>query len=117
MRRSAAVEISVNAHLCEVLRLDPPPESKRNPTWFSPEKAKRRLREDRTPEYGNELAYVVDRAVARIRCLRSRTSAPVDALQKVFFIDRPRTIVGKTSIANTIAGKAIIGKTKALPSG
>jgi 8-oxo-dGTP pyrophosphatase MutT (NUDIX family) len=117
MRRSAAVEISVNAHLCEVLRLDPPQESKRNPTWFSPEKAKRRLREDRTPEYGNELAYVVDRAVARIRRLRSRTSAPVDALQKVFFIDRPRTIVGKTSIANTIAGKAIIGKTKALPSG
>ena len=41
MRR--ITEMSVSAHLCEVLRLVPPPELNRNPTWFSPAKAKRRL--------------------------------------------------------------------------
>src|ERR1700737_3167043 len=117
VRRSAAVEISVNAHLCEVLRLDPPQESKRNPTWFSPEKVKRRLQEDRAPEYGNELAYVVDRALARIQRLRARTSVAVDALQKVFFIDRPRTIAGKALAGKTLAGKMITGKMKASTPG
>src|SRR5712692_9992400 len=33
MRR--LTELSVSAHLCEVLRLVPPPELSRNPTWFS----------------------------------------------------------------------------------
>jgi 8-oxo-dGTP pyrophosphatase MutT (NUDIX family) len=114
--RSATVEISVTAHLCEVRRLDPPQESKRNPTWFSPEKAKRRLREDRTPEYGNELAYVVDRALARIRRLRYHSGVAVDALQKVCFIDRPRTIPRRTLVGNTIAGKTITGKMKSSAS-
>src|SRR5712691_9580939 len=41
---STAVELAVNAHLCEVLRLDPPQEPKRNRTWFSTEETKRRLR-------------------------------------------------------------------------
>src|SRR6476646_7601542 len=55
MRRAAATELAVSAHLCEVLRLGSPEELNRNPTWFSPDKAKRRLREDRAPEYGAEL--------------------------------------------------------------
>ena len=92
MRRSAEVEFSVSAHLCEVRRLETPQESKRNPTWFSPEKAKRRLRDDRVDEYGNQLASVVDRAVARIQRLRSRSGIAPDALQKVHFIDRARTL-------------------------
>lgn len=66
-RDSASVEVAVNAHLCEVLRLDLPQESDRNPTWFSIQKAKRRLREDRAPDHGAELARVVDCAVARIQ--------------------------------------------------
>src|SRR5438132_14280490 len=33
--RSPKRELVVNAHLCEVLRLGPPQESNRNPTWFS----------------------------------------------------------------------------------
>lgn len=69
-RRSAAKEITVNAHLCEVSRLDPPQEANRNRTWFSLEKAKRRLRQDRDPDYGAELARVVDRATARVRRIR-----------------------------------------------
>ena len=64
--RTAGNELAVRAHLCEVLRLGPPRESNRNPTWFSAEKAKRRLREDRPPESGAELARVVDRAVMRL---------------------------------------------------
>ena len=41
-------EPAVNAHLCEVLRLVPPQEPDRNPSWFSADKAKRRLQEDRS---------------------------------------------------------------------
>jgi 8-oxo-dGTP pyrophosphatase MutT (NUDIX family) len=60
------VETAVNVHLCEVLWLDPPREAGRNPTWFSAEKTKRRLVEDRSAEFGAELVRVVDGAVSRI---------------------------------------------------
>jgi 8-oxo-dGTP pyrophosphatase MutT (NUDIX family) len=86
---------TVMAHLCEVLRLSPPQESGRNRTWFTVEKSKRRLREDRSAEEGNELARVVSRAVIRIRQSRENTvSTPKvalmqyktkDSLQKVQF--------------------------------
>jgi 8-oxo-dGTP pyrophosphatase MutT (NUDIX family) len=100
VRRSGEKQLAVSAHLCEVSRLDPPPEFGRNPTWFSPDKAKRCLREERTSEYGAELARVVDRALTRILRLRSGTG-PVadlaekekprkDGLQKVQFIDSGR---------------------------
>ena len=80
-------EIVVNAHLCEVLRLGPPQESNRNPTWFSAQRTKRRLQEDRKPEVGAELARVVELAVARIQQLREPTPewTQKDALQKVQF--------------------------------
>jgi 8-oxo-dGTP pyrophosphatase MutT (NUDIX family) len=91
--RSTVKEIAIQAHLCEVSRLDPPQERNRNPTWFSADKAKRRLREDRTADYGAELGRVIDRAVTRIRRLRNQTIATTDGLQKsaigkVQFIDR-----------------------------
>ncbi len=82
--RSAGNQIAVNAHLCEVLRVEPPQERDRNPTWFSSEKAKKRLREGRSPEYGAEITSVIDHAVARIR---GRSSAVRDTVQKVRFID------------------------------
>ena len=72
--KSNRKELAVNAHLCEVLRLVPPQEPNRNPSWFSAEKAKRRLQEDRAPDFGTELAGVVVRAVARIQRLRSRNA-------------------------------------------
>jgi len=62
-------DIVVNVHLCEVSRLETPPERERNPTWFSPEEAKRCLREDRAADVGADLARVVGCAVARIRRL------------------------------------------------
>jgi 8-oxo-dGTP pyrophosphatase MutT (NUDIX family) len=68
--RSAQPELAVAAHLCEVSRLERPQESNRNPTWFSGEKAKQRLLKDRAPEFGAELARVVDRALSRIQRLR-----------------------------------------------
>jgi NTP pyrophosphohydrolases including oxidative damage repair enzymes len=78
----------VTAHLCQVSRLEPPQEENRNPTWFSAEKAKLRLRADRTREFGLELTRVVDRAVSRIRRLHDAAHyAPVpltkDALREV----------------------------------
>lgn len=81
-------ELAVSAYLCEVLRLGPPQESKRNRTWFSAEKAKRRLREGRPSGAGAEFARVVDRAVNRIRRLGNATSRPAvdtkpDALREV----------------------------------
>lgn len=71
-RNSAEIEVVINAHLCEVSRLAAPEEKDRKPTWFSAEKAKRRLRQDRTDEYGDDLAGIVDRAVARIQRLYRR---------------------------------------------
>jgi 8-oxo-dGTP pyrophosphatase MutT (NUDIX family) len=85
-RQSAAdIEKSVHAHLCEVLRLDSPQETNRNPTWFSSEKAKRRLAEGRTDENAAELARVVDKAFARIRRMPIRGLLAKDPLLKVRF--------------------------------
>jgi 8-oxo-dGTP pyrophosphatase MutT (NUDIX family) len=54
---------TVNAHLCKVLRLETPREVYRSPRWFSAEKAKRRLRQERPTRYAQELERVVDHAV------------------------------------------------------
>lgn len=70
--KSAQKESTVNAHLCEVLRLSPPKESDRNRTWFSVENAKLCLREGRKANDGAEFVRVVDRAVARIQRLHGR---------------------------------------------
>jgi hypothetical protein len=82
--------------LCEVLWLDAPQELDRRPTWFSAEKAKRRLRDDRAAHYAAELARVVESAVSRIRRAHPGTSTfvdspQVDSLQKIQFIDSDRT--------------------------
>ena len=98
--READIEIAVNAYLCEVVRLGRPREANRNPTWFSAEKAKRRLQEERSPEDGAELARVVDRAVERIHRLRTRAGAGNDALQKVQF--EPAPIHGRMAEASFV---------------
>ena len=59
-------EMTVHAHLCEVLRHGEPREAQREPTWFSAEKAKRRLQQDRSRSCATELLRVTDLAVARI---------------------------------------------------
>src|SRR5207249_11795800 len=67
--------------------LGPPQAFNRNRTWFSAEKAKRRLREGRSPDYGAELARVVDRAVARVQRLRLGGGTATDVMPKVQCID------------------------------
>jgi len=70
--RSDDRRVAVNAYLCEVLRLSPPQEFKRDRTWFSVEEARRQLQEGRKDNDGAEFVRVVDRAVARIQKLRGR---------------------------------------------
>jgi 8-oxo-dGTP pyrophosphatase MutT (NUDIX family) len=69
--RSAVKGLAVSAHLCEVLRLRAPKESKRNRTWFSLQETKRRLRQGRGHEDGDEFARVVDKAMRRIQGMHS----------------------------------------------
>ncbi len=91
--------VAVSAYLCEVLRLSPAQEPKRDRTWFSVEDARRRLGDGRDRKGGAEFVRVVDRAVARIQQLRRRIGTvddrqdelqndralQKDALQKVQF--------------------------------
>jgi len=87
-RSSSVAQVTVSAHLCEVSRLEPPPEPGRNRTWFSVEKAKDNLREGRKADYAAELARVVDRAVARIeRLQQSCEKAQPNAMLRVAVID------------------------------
>jgi 8-oxo-dGTP pyrophosphatase MutT (NUDIX family) len=97
-RDSNGIEVAVCAYLCEVSWLGAPQESGRNPSWFSPEKTKRRLRADRAAADGKEFARVVERAVTRIQRLRTGPGA-VDALRRVqFTIDhRPEKTAGAKS--------------------
>jgi len=84
-KQAPDTEVSTSAHLCEVLRLVTPQESDRNPTWFTTEKAQKKLAEGRTVEFAAELVRVVDRAVARIERLSNSPMPPTDALHRVRF--------------------------------
>jgi 8-oxo-dGTP pyrophosphatase MutT (NUDIX family) len=90
-RNGASVKQLVTAHLCEVLWLDPPQEFDRNPTWFTAEKAKRRLRQERAADYGSELARVVDCAVARVSQLRGRVPAPALRPRRFVILENPES--------------------------
>ena len=68
--RSQRSVVPVQAHLCEVKQLVSPKEDHRKPTWFKPDKARRRLRENRSPELAGEVAQVIDHAMVRIRARR-----------------------------------------------
>jgi 8-oxo-dGTP pyrophosphatase MutT (NUDIX family) len=59
-------EIVVAAYMLEVHTTVTPEERDRNPTWFSPEEAKRKLVERRLPKYSARLAGLVDAALRRI---------------------------------------------------
>lgn len=69
-------QVTVAAHLCEVLELDVPQEPFRSPTWFSDQQAKQRLEQDRAPENATELARVLEYAVARIQQTHAGRLAP-----------------------------------------
>ncbi len=90
--RSPEDGISVNAHLCQVMRLSTPRESNRNRTWFSVTDAKRSLQEGREKQEAAEFTRVVEKAIARIKrsvggdrvvANQSAQNGTRDALQKV----------------------------------
>ncbi len=59
-------EIVIAAYMFEVRSTVSPEEGDRNPTWFTPQEAKKRLGERRAPKYSGQLATLVDAAVKRI---------------------------------------------------
>jgi 8-oxo-dGTP pyrophosphatase MutT (NUDIX family) len=87
LRKSAenGTQDCLSGYLCEVLHLGPAQEANRNPTWFSPQKTKRRLAQGRTEENAAELSRVVDRALARIQRSPARSMLANDPMVKVRF--------------------------------
>jgi len=59
-------EYVIKAFLMEVERMETPEEDLRNPTWYSPEEAKKILAKGREVKYAKELQGVVDRAMQYI---------------------------------------------------
>src|SRR6185312_10306438 len=59
-------EIMIASFLLEVHAAVKPQESDRNPTWFSPEQARKRLRDARATKYASQISSVIDAAVERI---------------------------------------------------
>ena len=64
-------EFVVKAFLMEVERTEPTHEPERNPTWFSPEDAKKTLAKGREVKYAREMQAVVDRAVEHLGAAKS----------------------------------------------
>ena len=64
-------EYVIKAFLLEVERVEVPQEDTRNPTWFSPEEAKKILAKGREVKYARELQAVVERALQKIGAAQS----------------------------------------------
>lgn len=84
----------VHAFLCEVSRLSAPQEPGRNPTWFTPEKAQLRLKEQRLKNNGAELARVIERAVSRIERVIADTQSGSEPMRSVQFEASRNTVQG-----------------------
>ena len=106
-RAASDIEIIINAHLCEVSRLAVPEEKDREPTWYSAEKAKRRLRDERAADYGDDLARIVDRAVARIQRLYRGEHRGPRREAEVIEIDNARIVGG-----NVRAGGKVLRRSR-----
>ena len=64
-------EFVIKAFLLKVEREEPAAEATRNPTWFSPESAKKALAKGREVKYARELHGVIDRAMEQIGIVRA----------------------------------------------
>jgi 8-oxo-dGTP pyrophosphatase MutT (NUDIX family) len=67
-------EFVIKAFLMEVERIDGSHEPERNPTWFTPEAARKILAKGREVKYAQEMQAVVDRAVEQIGAARAATA-------------------------------------------
>jgi 8-oxo-dGTP pyrophosphatase MutT (NUDIX family) len=65
-------EIMVAAYLLEVESTSRPEERDRNPTWFTPQEARKKLVERRAPKYSVQLEELVELAVKRVGASQSR---------------------------------------------
>jgi 8-oxo-dGTP pyrophosphatase MutT (NUDIX family) len=86
-------ESAITAYLCAVTWLTSLHEANRNPTWFSPEKAKKQLSRSRERYFACELCRVVDRAVMRVERLQSCDFKANDPLRRTDF-ESPAARVG-----------------------
>ena len=59
-------EFVVKAFLMEVEQTVPSPEPMRNPTWFSPDDARKTVAKGREVKYAREMQAVIDRAVEHL---------------------------------------------------
>lgn len=100
----AGRHLTVQAHLCEVLWLGPAQERRRARTWFSLEKAKRRLSAGRSREDAEEFARVLERAASRIqrlsRLARTVNSVLKDPLREARFEASPAAQLSSTAFAS-----------------
>ena len=60
-------EYVIKAFLLEVKQASKPQEAMRNPTWFSPDEARKILAKGREVKYAREMQQVVDRALDHIQ--------------------------------------------------
>ncbi|HXM63149.1 MAG TPA: NUDIX domain-containing protein [Terriglobales bacterium] len=92
-QRGSRSESTIAAYLCAVTWLTSPHEVNRNPTWFSPEKAKKQMSRSRERRSARELCWVVDRAVMRVERLQSCDFKANDPLRRTDF-ESPTAQVG-----------------------
>jgi 8-oxo-dGTP pyrophosphatase MutT (NUDIX family) len=59
-------EVRIAAFLFEVHRTEAPQESGRNPSWFSPQQARRRLAEGREAPYSRHITKMIDTALDQL---------------------------------------------------
>lgn len=64
-------EFVIKAFLMEVEQTETSHEPERNPTWFSPDDAKKTLAKGREVKYAREMQAVVDRALAHMDSLKA----------------------------------------------
>jgi 8-oxo-dGTP pyrophosphatase MutT (NUDIX family) len=83
--KSSKNSATISSYLCVVDWLASPHEADRNPTWFSPEEAKKRLAQYRERHFGEELCRVLDRAVMRVERLRRYAFTVKDAMRSTYF--------------------------------
>ena len=74
-QKNGIQEYLVRAFLLEVRRTSAPREFLRKPTWFSSDDARRALAQGRKAKYGDELASVIDRALLRLKAVRSSAAS------------------------------------------
>ncbi len=64
-------EFVVKAFLLEVEELTVPSEARRDPTWFSPDEARKILAKGREVKYAKEMQAVIDRALEQINVMQT----------------------------------------------